>query len=204
MIGNASPEGGVVNHQPGGSMVLKGRGDFAIGNNGSDAGGVFGIRGGGLQIDGRRCASGNKAGFSGGFAVVEANDAELRSSEAFFSDNIQTCCGNTFQNTVVMSQAGVGKAVRCGVDAPSWADNKLYGITGAACACNESFVAATSPVNECNTAFPADCDPSTWQDTCVSVPARVLSFPCFLTAAAVLPAIRHRSRGCTRPPGVRV
>lgn len=177
MIGNAALDGGAVNLQSGSSMVIKGRGNFAINNTAGRGGGAFGILdGGSLQIDGRLCASGNKAEFTGGFAAVAVDGSQLvfaTGSETYFADITQTCCGDTFQNTIVITTSG-SNAVRCGVGAPSWTPNKLYAINGSACACNASFVAVlpSGPyVNECDTPFPADCNPFTWEDrACVSVP----------------------------------
>jgi hypothetical protein len=178
MSGNTATDGAAVAVQSDGSVVVNGRGNFFTDNT-ANAGGAFGIGGAGasLRVDGRLCASGNKAEFSGGFAVVNAGAQLILAdgSEAYFDDNTQTCCGNSNQDTVVMTSTPTNR-VQCGVDAPSWTDNKVYGITGAACACNASFVAvpanADPYINECNNTYPADCDPLQWEDTCVSVTAR--------------------------------
>lgn len=125
-----------------------------------------------VVVEGRLCASGNRALSGGGFAWVIGQLLFASSSQVFFNDN--TLLGTGAPNTIALFTSGssIGISVQCGEGSPSWLQDRTYTIRGPACACNESFVAGNSTT--CDTPFP-DCGPTTWdQDACACVSVRGL------------------------------
>jgi hypothetical protein len=169
LLRNAARFGGAVDLSSTSTLTFKGRNNVAGNNTSTSNGGAFYVDPGNkLRIEGSICASGNQARGNqatpgqGGFARVFGQLVFVEGSEVYLSKHTP--------NTI--SIFGNVGAVRCGEGATSWAkdtiNDKAYFITGAACACNETFVAGDNVT--CVSEFP-NCDSSsTWdQGTCACV-----------------------------------
>jgi hypothetical protein len=156
LLGNNALFGGAVDLTGPSSLTIKGRSNLVHNNTAGIAGGAFYVDPPAtLLIQGRLCASGNRATSEGGFAYARGQVVFGADSEVYLSDNTP----NSIFLDVDRRGRGAGVA-RCGQVAPSWNNTQdtAYNITGPACACNTTFVAGDGTT--CDSPFPV-CDAST-------------------------------------------